>query len=261
MRTLIDLTKKKDFISKGKDFNKNNTEITKTKKAYDAFIKSTNNSNLWKIFKDDFLEETSNCPYCGRDLDQWCDIDHYRPKNHYWWLAYNYENYVIACKLCNSKYKRKHFPLYDETTKVVFSRRNQIQSEQPLIFNPLKHKPVDFFELEFRLSTSSRYIVKFRPLSTLASNSYEYKLACKTIELLNLNNDSRDDKRREDYAMKFFLQLRESVRLHREYLASGDQNKLELLMDEVKRTRVAYQNDLALLIPKHQYIYDEKMLN
>ena len=48
------------------------------------------------------------------------DVEHFRPKaevkeageNHqgYWWLAYSWENLLIACKTCNQEYKRIKIP-------------------------------------------------------------------------------------------------------------------------------------------------------
>jgi hypothetical protein len=39
------------------------------------------------------------------------DVEHFRPKSHYWWLAYCYDNYVFACQLCNQSFKGDEFPV------------------------------------------------------------------------------------------------------------------------------------------------------
>lgn len=39
------------------------------------------------------------------------DGEHYRPKSTYWWLAYNYDNYLASCTLCNQRFKEAKFPI------------------------------------------------------------------------------------------------------------------------------------------------------
>lgn len=52
------------------------------------------------------------CAYCcdlvGRTGE---DVEHYRPKNLYWFLAYSPANYVSSCRRCNSSRKINRFPL------------------------------------------------------------------------------------------------------------------------------------------------------
>ncbi|MFO0562048.1 MAG: hypothetical protein U0269_28805 [Polyangiales bacterium] len=35
----------------------------------------------------------------------------------YWWLAYRWSNYLLACKECNSGWKREFFPIVDEARR------------------------------------------------------------------------------------------------------------------------------------------------
>lgn len=60
------------------------------------------------------------CAYCQGDISRdGGDIDHFRPKNGsaeaghsgYWWLAYRFDNYVLACRRCNEYVKRERFPV------------------------------------------------------------------------------------------------------------------------------------------------------
>jgi hypothetical protein len=39
------------------------------------------------------------------------DVEHYRPKSIYWWLAYCYDNYLVSCQICNEVFKRDKFPI------------------------------------------------------------------------------------------------------------------------------------------------------
>ena len=54
------------------------------------------------------------CAYCESPTDTVAhgDVEHYRPKSKYWWLAYCYDNYLYACQICNQVHKGDEFPVY-----------------------------------------------------------------------------------------------------------------------------------------------------
>src|SRR5437762_10845774 len=71
-------------------------------------------SSFWKQAKAQLLIETNNkCAYCETPtrVVAYGDVEHFRPKSIYWWLAYSYENYLAACGACNQEYKKDHFEL------------------------------------------------------------------------------------------------------------------------------------------------------
>ena len=73
------------------------------------------NSNVWKAAKPQLkLESGGKCAYCESPTDTVAhgDVEHYRPKSKYWWLAYCYDNYLYACQICNQVYKGDEFPVY-----------------------------------------------------------------------------------------------------------------------------------------------------
>lgn len=41
------------------------------------------------------------CCYCKKELYErpYNDTEHYRPKGHYWWLAWTWENLLFACPI------------------------------------------------------------------------------------------------------------------------------------------------------------------
>jgi hypothetical protein len=76
------------------------------------------NSNVWKAAKPQLKRETGGkCAYCESPTDTVAhgDVEHYRPKSKYWWLAYCYENYLYACQICNQVHKGDEFPVYSST--------------------------------------------------------------------------------------------------------------------------------------------------
>ena len=69
----------------------------------------------WKGAKGALSREShGKCAYCDASASAvaHCDVEHYRPKSRYWWLALCYDNYLFACQICNQIYKGDQFPVY-----------------------------------------------------------------------------------------------------------------------------------------------------
>ena len=49
------------------------------------------------------------------------DVEHFRPKSKYWWLAYCYENYLYSCQMCNQRYKKAEFPIFGPELEFIIS--------------------------------------------------------------------------------------------------------------------------------------------
>jgi len=58
----------------------------------------------------------NKCAFCEQKVEQ-THIEHYRPKHIYYWLAYSWDNLLLACPTCNT-YKGIHFDLLG--TKINF---------------------------------------------------------------------------------------------------------------------------------------------
>jgi hypothetical protein len=68
--------------------------------------------SLWSVTKDRlFVESSGKCAYCESPTKvvAYGDVEHYRPKSKYWWLAYCYDNYTAACTICNQQFKKANF--------------------------------------------------------------------------------------------------------------------------------------------------------
>ncbi|WP_455925448.1 hypothetical protein [Pseudomonas putida] len=66
----------------------------------------------WKSAKPQLKKESSSkCAYCEADTAAVAhgDVEHFRPKSLYWWLAYCYDNYTFSCQICNQTYKNDTF--------------------------------------------------------------------------------------------------------------------------------------------------------
>jgi len=108
------------------------------------------------------------CCYCERkrDIRRESDIEHFRPKagvkerddhSGYWWLAYNWKNYLFACKCCNQTHKKTRFPVRDETTRAM-GPNDSIADECPCLIDPSAEDPEDHISYEW--STAYKVYVK-----------------------------------------------------------------------------------------------------
>lgn len=74
----------------------------------------TKASRYWKGAKDRLKAESfDKCAYCEERTATaaFGDVEHFRPKSLYWWLAFCYDNYLYSCQRCNEQFKSDEFPV------------------------------------------------------------------------------------------------------------------------------------------------------
>jgi hypothetical protein len=54
----------------------------------------------------------------------------------YWWLAYDWGNYLLACRVCNSAWKGNLFPVREPPARVAPPTAASAGGEVPLLLNP-----------------------------------------------------------------------------------------------------------------------------
>lgn len=105
-------------------------------------------SSFWKQAKDQLLIESNNkCAYCDTPtrVVAYGDVEHFRPKSIYWWLAYSYENYLPSCTACNQEYKKDLFELLDKALQLKEPKisKNLTDNQLKVIAPTLTVDPVD----------------------------------------------------------------------------------------------------------------------
>lgn len=95
------------------------------------------------------------CCYCESKFSatSFGAIEHFRPKGAvkqesgaekhypgYYWLAYSWNNLLVSCEVCNTRYKGSLFPLVDEESRAR-SHRDPIDAEFPLFIDPASEDP------------------------------------------------------------------------------------------------------------------------
>lgn len=153
------------------------------------------NSSFWKESKTQLLAESKNkCAYCETPtrVVSYGDVEHFRPKSVYWWLAYSYENYLPSCTACNQEYKKDFFkledkkhqltgiklaktitdtelealapmltvdPVDDAQGKKLQDFEKELQSEKALLVNPYTDDPAIYFAYEPILENNEVVVV------------------------------------------------------------------------------------------------------
>jgi len=119
--------------------------------------KTVDQCNLvWSSLKEILSNISSKkCWYCeSREDRSDKDVDHYRPKSVYPWLAFDWHNYRFACTFCNRKRsnantesgtggKGNDFPLADGCSRATCTE--ELLQETPLLLDPCSPHDVGLF--------------------------------------------------------------------------------------------------------------------
>lgn len=172
----FDFSKDQIFAKKLAEELKLNEQCFKSrkKKKYsftvykDARIKAT----LVSAFK-------GKCAFCDSSLRHisYGDIEHFRPKSVYWWLAADWKNFLLACPRCNS-FKRDKFPLASNSLKInykIHSTFDEVETaEEPYrqLLNPYLDEP----ELIISYEENAEPVIKLSASEKLNNSITVYDL-------------------------------------------------------------------------------------
>ncbi len=126
------------------------------------------------------------CAYCQSQLPHAApgDVEHFRPKSHYWWLAYEFGNYFLGCALCNQVFKRELFPLAAEAVPCTWETRQALGAEPHLVLHPEQDPVEDWLAVDWE-----NPLCQVRPDHALPEGSAELERCSTTIDFYRLNLD------------------------------------------------------------------------
>jgi len=141
------------------------------------------------------------CCFCERKIGAEGDIEHFRPKASfcqgersplerpgYYWLAYEWDNLLLACPICNQRFKKNYFPLLDPKKRAK-NHHGDVVQEQPVFLNPAEVDPARFIGFRQEIPYAIR----------------GNKRAKETIKALGLNRENLIEERREHLDHLIFL--------------------------------------------------------
>lgn len=125
------------------------------------------------------------CAYCLKELADGDEVEHFRPKSVYWWLAYDFSNYFLACHRCNrGSVKGTRFPLAEEAERTTWAARDRLDDEPRLVADPVCDPVEDWFTVDVLEGSCP---VEVRPSVDRASRAFS--VAQRSIEFFQLNQD------------------------------------------------------------------------
>lgn len=99
--------------------------------------------------------QQDKCAFCESKVSHiaYGDVEHFRPKGGfrqhqddalgrpgYYWLAYEWENLLFSCQLCNQRFKKNLFPLADPALRAR-NHKDTLGRETPLLVDPSNEDP------------------------------------------------------------------------------------------------------------------------
>lgn len=103
-------------------------------------------NSKWSKTKKQLLRETHDkCAYCESHTSAiaFGDVEHYRPKSIYWWLAYVYDNYLASCSICNQQFKSNAFEFSGPKMRGPVIRSNTSDAQITSLAKKFAPDPLD----------------------------------------------------------------------------------------------------------------------
>lgn len=144
------------------------------------------NTNLKEQLR---IDQNGKCAFCEKNIISIShgDVEHFRPKGGYrqnntdnlnkpgyYWLAYNWNNLLLVCQICNQRHKKNFFPIRNPERRALNHHYN-ITLEKPFFINPYFENP--------------RQLIGFR--KEVAFGKDRKNRGKKTIETIGLNRSSK----------------------------------------------------------------------
>lgn len=198
------------------------------------------------------------CCYCERKRDIYLerDVEHYRPKkgvkgiDHlgYWWLAYDWNNLLIACKTCNSRYKGTQFPLVEPDSRVF--EEGDITGERPFILNPAIEDPEPFISYQYE-KEGGEWIVF--PLPRHHTDTSHRQRAEETIRIAGLAREELMGSEERAECMPLLMRLLKNWKGHKFLLKRANDTRRDLvteaadqqLIEQSSETIAGYEAEIA----------------
>lgn len=128
------------------------------------------------------------CAYCQCHLphNDPGDVEHFRPKSRYWWLAYDFINYLLSCAACNRNRKKEKFPLAKGAKPCPWEDRHNLNAEKFLLLHPVLDDVETWVQVDHGVPHCP-----VEPRASLAPGSESWERVDETIRFFKLNENVR----------------------------------------------------------------------
>lgn len=200
------------------------TKAARADAEWDAKISSIAKKAAFKEIKEKLIDmcvSVEICNYC--ENNEATDVEHISPKSLFPELAFRWDNYLLACKTCNTGYKLDKFAVFDPIGShiiVNIDRNTQPITNDSALINPRSEDPLHYLWLDIE---NQSFVLDPK----LGLSPRDYNRAKYTLELLGLNERDTLVAARKT-AAKYYLD-----RLER-YIKARDANNFDILEETVQ---------------------------
>ena len=208
----------------------------------------------------------NKCAYCEQSYQSssYTQIEHYRPKSVYYWLAYEWSNLIPSCQLCNNK-KRAHFPIIEQAKFVAKpsldkngklikdlckANNSPLIDEKPYILHPEIDDPKKHLGFEINNKKQGIDIIAIDKIINNKSRGSE------TIRLLNLNREQLRLKRQE--IINIFIKQTRITLKHAALLKLNEEKIINLLLINFEQLEADTKNTKYEHTLLRKYIFETK---
>jgi uncharacterized protein (TIGR02646 family) len=173
------------------------------------------------------------CAYCETHyaVGGYLEVEHYRPKNAYYWLAADWSNLLPSCKRCNNG-KLTKFPLSEAARQA--RRKGQEGRESPLLLNPSDPLPARRPEKHLTFDANDGAVrarlVKGQPSP----------MGMKSIEVYRLTRPDLAFERKS-WALRVWFQLLHDAPVSRRGLSDRERELIRLAEQNLHDSRQPYR--------------------
>jgi uncharacterized protein (TIGR02646 family) len=166
------------------------------------------------------------CNYCEQNEAN--DIEHVYPKSFFPSYTFDWKNYILACKQCNSAYKLdKCFVLDDDGTVYEVLRGHEPADQTVAMINPRTDDPLQYMWLNTQTW-------KFDIQDNLSLK--DFNIAEKTLSILQLNERDLLIEDRKNTAVYYFERMKTLAEILEANSISDIENALSPYDNEIDKT-------------------------
>ncbi len=182
-------------------------KVSKAQTLWDSKSSSQEGKKVFEVITQTLSEmclSVKTCNYCEQNEAN--DIEHIFPKSFFPEKAFIWENYLLACKQCNSGYKLDKCFVIDDKDNIIFVERGTEPAHKTMAFiDPRTEDPNHFLLLNTQTWTFE--------IKDSLSKTNQHK-AEKTLEILQLNDRDYLKEGRKSTANRLYNLLERLARIN-----------------------------------------------
>jgi len=180
------------------------------------------------------IQYKNKCAFCEQYAERW-DVEHYRPKAIYYWLAYSWDNLLYACPTCNQDYKKEKFKLSAGNNRVAYNATDLPQIHQLCqTYNTAENPKLLHPEYD-----NAEPLLTFDENGKISSTNIRAKY---TIRTCGLDRKRLNERRRDEVIDNLIEQINDTILEYSEN-PTAQQEKIAWLIDQFAKDAYNERNE------------------